>query len=113
VKAPPAPHRWQGVGYETLRVHALRRARLAGELDELVDAGSHSAYVAVCLACGVLAARVHRYTSEGAVSFAAYGFDRDTLGIGRAPSCEALRMPAPAEPEEPAAEEPEAEELAA
>jgi hypothetical protein len=96
VKAPPAPHRWQGVGYETLRLHALRRGRLAGELDELVDAGSHSAYVAVCLTCGVLAAHVHRYTNEGTVSLAAYGFDRDSLGVGRAPSCEVLAMPAPA-----------------
>lgn len=89
-----APHRWQTIGPATVRLHALRRARLADELDELVYAGTHSALMAVCRTCGVLAAYVHRESrDDGHVSFAAYGFDLDSLGIGRAPTCEVLHMP--------------------
>lgn len=89
-----AQHRWRGRGCTMVRLHRLLRSRVAPALDELVDAGTASAYVVECAACGVLGAHVHTYTAEGTESFSAYGLDIESLGIGRAPLCEELRMPA-------------------
>lgn len=109
MSAAPAPHRWATIGYKTVSVHTLRRGRFVGELDVLVDAGSHSAYVTECAACGCISAYVFQRwdPEEGRKSFTAYGLDYDSLGIAHsAPRCEVLRMPS-------ASEEPAGEELAA
>jgi hypothetical protein len=87
----PARHQWHTRGHGDVTLYTLKRARLVGDVDEAVEAGSAHAHIGECSACGMVAAYVPRTTEGVDTSFTAYGVDHGSLCImHHAPRCEPL-----------------------